>query len=78
MRYYVFAIQFNKDAQAENRTAPKAYDTRNEAIREFHRQLSQDMVNATLGWSICMVVNSAMGVEASEKYVAEEIPETEE
>ena|GEM_PF-6620313 len=71
MRYYVFAIQYNKDAQAENRTAPKAYDTRNQAIAEFHRQLSQDMNNKTLGWSLCMVVNDAMGIEAKEKYVAD-------
>lgn len=74
MRYYVFAVQYNKEAQAENRTVPKAYDSRNDAIKEFHRQLSQDYGNATLGWSICMVINSAMGVECEEKYIAEETP----
>ena len=72
MRYYVLAVQYNKDAQAENRTVPKAYDTKNEAKREFHNQLSQDYGNTTLGWSICMVINSDMKVEAEEKYVAEE------
>ena len=78
MRYYVFAVQYNKDAGAENRTVPKAYDTRNAAIQEFHRQLAQDYANATLGWSICMVINSATGVEVSEKYVADEpVPVTE-
>ena len=71
MRYYVLSIQFNKDAQAENRTVPKAYDSRNDAIKEFHNQLSQDMGNPTLDWSICMVINSAMGVEMQEKYVAD-------
>lgn len=79
MRYYVFAIQYNKDAQAENRTAPKAFDTRNKAFAEFHRQLSQDMNNTTLGWSICMVINDALGVETKEKYVADvvETPQTQ-
>ena len=81
MRYYVFAVQYNKDAGAENRTVPKAYDSRNAALQEFHRQLAQDYANTTLGWSICMVINSAMGVEAEEKYVADDptpTPSTEE
>ena len=78
MRYYVLSIQFNKDAQAENRTAPKAYDSRNDAVKEFHNQLSTDMGNPTLGWSICMVINSAMGVEMQEKYVADVVEETVE
>lgn len=68
MRYYVFSVQYNKVKQAENRTVPKAYNTRNEAVREFHRQMSEDMDNATLGWSICMVINSAMGIEKSERW----------
>jgi len=76
MRFYVLAIQYNKEAGAENRTAPKAYNTRNEAVAEFHRQLAADMKNATLGWSLCMVINDAMGIEAQEKYVADETPIT--
>ena len=78
MRYYVLSIQFNKDAQTENRTVPKAYDSRNDAVKEFHKQLSTDMGNLTLGWSICMVINSAMGVEMQEKYVADVVEETVE
>ena len=78
MRYYVLSIQFNNDAQAENRTAPKAYDSRNDAVKEFHNQLSNDMGNHTLSWSICMVINSAMGVEMQEKYVADVVEETVE
>lgn len=69
MRFYVFSVQYNKDAQAENRSVPKAFDNRNDAIKEFHRQLANDYGNETLGWSICMVINSAMGIEASEKFV---------
>ena len=78
MRYYVFAIQYNKEAKAENRTAPKGYDSRNEAVREFHRQLSQDMSNSTLGWSLCMVINSDRGIEMSEKWVEEPASVVEE
>lgn len=77
MRYYVIAIQHNKEAQAENRTVPKAYDTRNEAIREFHRQLSTDMNNSTLDWSLCMVVNSEQGIEASERWDEDVTPQVE-
>lgn len=71
MRYYVFSVQFNKDAKAENRTVPKAFDKREDAIKEFHRQMESDMGNATLGWSICMVINSAMGIEKMERWDAE-------
>ncbi len=71
MRYYVLSVQYNKDAGAENRTVPKAYDTKNEAVAEFHRVLAADMKNATLGWSICMVINDAMGIEKNEKYIAD-------
>lgn len=73
MRFYVFSVQYNKDAQAENRSVPKAFDNRNDAIKEFHSQLAKDMGNATLGWSLCMVINSDMGIEASEKYIADEV-----
>ena len=71
MMYYVVSIQFNKEAMAENRTVPKSYGNRNDAIREFHRQLSADMGNSAIGWSICMVINSSLGIEASEKYIAD-------
>lgn len=78
MRFYVFSVQYNAEAGSENRTVPKAFDTRNEAIKEFHRQLSVDMGNTKLSWSICMVINSAMGVEAEEKYVADTTETVEE
>ena len=75
MRFYVLAVQYNREAQAENRTVPKAFDNRNEAIAEFHSQLAKDMKNTTLGWSLCMVINDAMGIEAKEKYVADPVVE---
>lgn len=76
MRYYVFAVQYNKIVQAENRTVPKAYDKRDDAIAEWHRQLASDMKNETLGWSLCMVINSEGYVEKNEKWIAP-IPEPE-
>lgn len=75
MRFYVLSVQYNKDAGAENRTVPKAYNTRNEALAEFHRVLASDMKTPSLGWSICMVINDAMGIEAKEKYVADPVVE---
>ena len=71
MRYYVYSIQYNKVVGAENRSVPKACDTLNDALTEYHDQLARDHKNKTLGWSICMVINSAMGVEAKEKYIAD-------
>lgn len=68
MRYYVLSIHYNKVKQAENRTAPKSFDKREDAIKEFHSQMSKDMDNETIAWSICMVINSAMGVEKSERW----------
>lgn len=72
MRYYVVSIQYNKQAHAENRTAPKGFDDLNQAIREFHFQLAQDMNNPIIGWSICMVFDSDGYVKMSEKYIATE------
>lgn len=68
MRFYVFSVQHNAEKNSENRSVPKAYNTRNEAIAEFHRELAADMGNATLDWSLVMVINSAMGIEAKERW----------
>jgi len=77
MRFYVLAIQYNKEKQAENRTAPKGFDTLNDAKKEFHTQLSRDMGNATLSWSLVMIINSDGGVHAVEKYQEYVEPEPE-
>ena len=68
MRFYVLSIQYNKEKNAENRTAPKGFDTLDEAVKEFHRQMANDMGNTTLGWSLCMVVNSDGNVHKMEKW----------
>lgn len=71
MRYYVLAIQHNKEKDAENRTAPKAYDKRDDAVAEYHRQLSVDMKNDTLDSTLVMLINSTGAVERVETWTEE-------
>lgn len=68
MRYYVLSIQYNQEKEAENRSVPKAFDTLGDAIAEFHSQMAKDMNNATLGWSLCMVIDSNGYVVRNEKW----------
>lgn len=80
-RYYVFAVQHNKNVNAENRVAPKGYNSWNEALKEFHRQISTDMGNATLDWSFACIIDSDGLMLKTEKWVTdiiEEEPDTEE
>lgn len=74
-RFYVFAVQHNKEVNAENRTAPKGYDSWNEALREFHRVLSSDMNTPTLDWSFACIINSDGIMLKTEKWVEEVIAE---
>lgn len=78
MKYYVLAIQHNKEKDAENRTAPKMYESRNDAIREYHTQLSKDMGNETIDHSLVMVINSTGAVEMEEIYEADKVEIDEE
>lgn len=77
MRYYLVSIQYNKEAKAENRTVPKAFDSRDEAIAEFHKQMGNDMKNATLGWALSIVFDSNCGIVKEEKWVEEVKPTVE-
>lgn len=80
-RYYVVAIQYNKDKEAENRTVPKAFNTLDEAVAEFHKQMGADMNNATLGWSISIVFDNDDSIYRNEKWTraeAEIVEPTEE
>lgn len=75
MRFYVHAIQFNKVAQAENRTVPKACNTLNEALTEYHDQLARDHKNKTLGWSMVWITSSVSAAPIKEeKYIADPDP----
>lgn len=68
MRYYLFTVQHNKITDSENRTIPKAFDNRQDAIAEFHTQMGKDMKNGTLDWALSVVINDAGGIEADEKW----------
>lgn len=78
MRFYVLAIQYNREKEAENRTVPKAYDTKDDAIAEWHSQLAKDMKNDTLGWSLCMVIDVFGNVIAKERWTRAVEPTPEE
>ncbi|MBQ0112774.1 MAG: hypothetical protein KBT03_06570 [Bacteroidales bacterium] len=74
-RFYVVTIQYNKEKQAENRTVPMAFDTLAEATKQFHSQMAKDMGNATLGWSVTVIMDSNGSLRRSEKWEAEEVQE---
>ena len=77
MRYYVVSIQHNKEKDAENRSAPKAFDTELQARQAFHAQLGGDMSNAVLDWSVCMIFTDIGSVIASERWEAPKHEPTE-
>lgn len=72
MRFYLVTIQYNKDAQAENRTAPKGFDTLDDAVCAFHKQMGSDMANATLGWAMSIVFDSNGLIIRNEKWTRPE------
>lgn len=82
MRYYLTTIQFNKEAQAENRTIPKAFDKLEDAVTAFFSQVVTDRKNASLGWSVNYITNDFGGIypEYVHRWDAEVEPveETEE
>lgn len=78
-RYYLVTIQYNRNSQAENRTAPKAFDTMDEAVAAFHKQMGSDMSNDTLGWAISIVFDNYGGIIRNEMWTRpEEAVETEQ
>ena len=78
MRFYVFSVQYNRIAEAENRTVPKAFNDLDSAVAEFHSQMAKDMKNDTLGWSLCMVINSLGGIYKNELWTRPEEPVVDE
>lgn len=78
MRYYLVTIQYNKDAKAENRTAPKGFNTLDEAVAAFHKQMGSDMSNVTLGWAISIVFDTMGSIIKNEMWTRQEEPEVEE
>lgn len=76
MKYYLIEI-----AEGDLKIAGKAiyeYKTRNEAIANFHAKLANAMKSDLYTSEQVMVINSANGVEMSEKYVADVVEEAVE
>lgn len=73
-RYYVICVQHNKEANAENRTAPNGYNTLSEAVQKYHEQLGKDMKNATLDWSVGYIVDNLGNLYRSEYWEEETEP----
>lgn len=68
MRYYLLTVQHNVEKDAENRVAPKGFNTEEEAVAEFHAQMGKDMKNSTLDWAFSMVVNEFGGIVKNERW----------
>jgi hypothetical protein len=66
-RFYVMFVQHNKEADAENRTVPSAFDTKKEAEQKWHEQLGKDMKNATLDWGVGYILDN-FGNRIDSKY----------
>lgn len=75
MRFYLMTVQHNKEADAENRIAPKAFNLEEEAIAEFHTQMGKDMKNSTLDWAISVIINEYGGIIKNERWTRYVEPE---
>lgn len=73
MRFYVHSIQYNKIAQAENRSVPKAFDTLNEAKTAYHDQLARDHKNETLSWSMVWITSDVSAKPIKEEKYEEDV-----
>lgn len=78
-KFYLVTIQHNRISQSENRTVPKSFNTLNDAIASFHKQMGTDMTNDTLDWAISMIFDNDGIVYKNETWVRqEEAVETEQ
>lgn len=57
MRYYLFKIAYNKVAMAEDRPQPTAYNTYDEAEKNYHGFFYQNELAPTIGWCMAFVVS---------------------
>ena len=77
-RFYVVFVQHNKEADAENRTVPSAFDTKKEAEQKWHEQLGKDMKNATLDWGVGYILDNFGNLLEHKYWVDEESEEPTE
>lgn len=68
-RYYVMSVEYNKVAQAENRTQPRAYDSLNDAIARLHEVMKNDMTTESTAWAVCYIVDNFGNTIRHEEYV---------
>lgn len=76
-RYYVVFVQHNKEAGAENRTVPSAFDSLKDAYQKYYEQLAKDMKNVTLDWSVGYILDNFGNVIESKYWTDIEEPEEE-
>lgn len=77
MSYYVTSIEYNAEAQAENRSVPKMFTSRDKAVACYHKTIADNMNNAKLSWSIVKLWNST-GVDEMVDCWHREVEETTE
>lgn len=70
MRYYLVKIAYNKVAQAEDRPAPQAFDTIDDATKAFHSFMYQSIGGETIGWAMALIINSYGNTERVERWEA--------
>lgn len=68
-RFYVMSIEFNKVAQAENRSQPRAYDSLNDAVARLHEVMKDDMRNENIAWAVCYILDNFGNTLRHEEYV---------
>lgn len=78
MRYYLVRIAYNKQAQAEDRPQPTAYNTWDEALKAFHSFMTQNILGSTIGWCMAMITTPYGTVEKVERWEEHTEPETVE
>lgn len=76
-RFYVMFVQHNKEADAENRTVPVAFDEIKKAYQKYYDQLAKDMNNSTLDWSVGYILDNFGNVIES-KYWTDIVETTQE
>ncbi len=70
MRYYLVKIAFNKNAGSEDRPAPAAYDTFDDANKAFHSFMYQSINGSTIGWALAVIIDDLGNVHKVEKWTA--------
>lgn len=56
MRYYLFKVAYNKVACAEDRPAPPAYNSYDEAKKAQYNYMGQSVLGETIGWVMSKII----------------------